>query len=131
LQTSVQSDGTAIAVQEAMNELYAVRTDRPPNEHEVEAAKAALTRGYARNFETADQVARAMSQLVLYGLPDDYFDTFAASVSKVTVEETRHVASVHVDPGRLATAIVADASLVGPQLSRAGLGEPVPLLPRL
>ena len=131
LQTSVQSDGTALAVQEAMNELYAVRTDRPPTEHEVEAAKAALTRGYARNFETAEQVARAMSQLVLYGLPDDYFDTFADSVSKVTVEETRHVASVHVDPGRLATAIVADASLVGPQLSRAGLGEPVPLLPRL
>jgi len=131
LQTSVQSDGTALAVQEAMNELHAIRTDRPPTDTEVEAAKAALTRGYARNFETAEQVARALSQLVLYGLADDYFDTFAANVSNVSVEETRHVASAHLDPARLATAIVADAALVGPQLTHAGLGEPVPLLPRL
>jgi len=131
LQTSVQSDGTALAVQEAMNELQAIRTDRPPTDTEVEAAKAALTRGYARNFETAEQVARALSQLVLYGLADDYFDTFAANVSNVSVEETRHVASAHLDPARLATAIVADAALVGPQLTHAGLGEPVPLLPRL
>src|SRR6202011_5358469 len=70
LQTSVQSDSTAVAVQEAIGEILAIRTDRPPTEHEVEIAKAALTRGYARNFETAEQVARAMSQLMLYGLPD-------------------------------------------------------------
>ena len=106
-------------------------TGRPPTEHEVETAKAALTRGYARNFETAEQVARAMSQLMLYGLPDDYFDTFIASVSQVNTELTRHVASIHLDPSKLATAIVADATLVGPQLTRAGLGEPAPLLPRL
>jgi zinc protease len=131
LQTSVQSDSTAVAVQEAIGEILAIRTDRPPTEHEVEMAKAALTRGYARNFETAEQVARAMSQLMLFGLPDDYFDTFIASVSQVDTEVTRHVASIHLDPSKLATAIVADAVLVGPQLARAGLGEPVPLLPRL
>ncbi len=131
LQTSVQSDGTAEAVREAIGEIHAIRTDRPPTEEEVDIAKAALTRGYARNFETAEQVARAMAQLVLYGLPGDYFNTFIAKVSQVTVERTRQVAEIHLDPARLATAIVADAALVGPQLSRAGLGEPVALLPRL
>jgi len=43
----------------------------------------------------------------------------------------RDVASRHLNPGKMATAIVADAATVGPQLTRAGLGEPVPLLPRL
>jgi predicted Zn-dependent peptidase len=131
LQTSVQSDSTALAVQEAIGEIHAIRADRPPTEHEVEIAKAALTRGYARNFETAEQVARALAQLIVYALPDDYYDAFAACVSKVSVEETRRVASVHLDPDRLATAIVSDAALVGPQLTRAGLGEPVLLSPRL
>ena len=131
LQTSVQSDSTALAVHDAMGEILAIRTDRPPTEHEVDTAKAALTRGYARNFETAEQVARAMAQLLLYGLPDDYFDTFAASVSDVDVARTREVATVHLDPARLATAIVGDAAVVGPQLTLAGLGEPTPLLPRL
>jgi len=97
----------------------------------VETAKAALTRGYARNFETAEQLARALAQLVLYGLPDDYFDTFMSKVSEVTVERTREVAVIHLDPDRLGIAIVADSAIVTPQIAAAGLGEPVPLLPRL
>jgi zinc protease len=72
-----------------------------------------------------------MAQLVLYGLPDDYFDTFTSKVSDVTVDYTRQVATTHLDPGRLATAIVSDSSIVIPQLAAAGLGEPTPLLPRL
>ena len=131
LQTSVQSDGTAEAVQASLMEIDAIRTDRPPTGEEVETAKAALTRGYARNFETAEQLARAMSQLVLYALPDDYFDTFAARVGEVTVDRTRQMAVIHLDPARLATAIVSDAAVVAPQIVAAGLGEPIPLLPRL
>jgi zinc protease len=131
LQTSVQSDATAEAIKESLSEIQAIRTDRPPTPEEVEVAKAALTRGYARNFETPEQLARALAQLVLYGLPDDYFDTFMAKVSDVTVERTRSVAAMHLDPDRLGTAIVADAAVVGPQIAAAGLGEPVPLLPRL
>ena len=131
LQTSVQSDGTGEAVQSSLLEIHAIRTDRPPTAEEVEAAKAALTRGYARNFETAEQIARAMAQLVLYGLSDDYFDTFTARVADVTVERARQAASIHLHPERLATAIVSDSSIVLPQLAAAGLGEPTPLLPRL
>ena len=131
LQTSVQSDGTAEAIQSSLREIDAIRSDRPPTPEEVEIAKAALTRGYPRNFETAEQIARAMAQLVLYGLPDDYFDTFTSRVSAVTVDSAREMASRHLNPDRLATAIVSDASIVIPQLAAAGLGEPTPLLPRL
>jgi len=131
LQTSVQSDGTAEAITTSLREIDAIRTDRPPKLDEVEVAKAALTRGYPRNFETAEQIARAMAQLVLYGLPDDYFNTFALQVAEVTVERAREVAVVHLHPERLATAIVSDAAIVTPQLAAAGLGEATPLLPRL
>jgi zinc protease len=131
LQTSVQSDGTAESVLESLKEIEAIRADRPPTLDEVSVAKTALTRGYARNFETAEQVARAMAQLVLYALPDNYFDTFAARVGQVEVEQVQAVASAHLDPAKLAVAVVGEASSVGPQLTKAGLGEPVPLLPRL
>ena len=131
LQTSVQSDGTGEAIKASLSEIHAIRTDRPPTADEVLVAKAALTRGYARNFETAEQIARAMAQLVLYGLPDDYFDTFTSQIDDVTVEDARQVALTHLDPDRLATAIVSASSIVYPQLAAAGLGEPTPLLPRL
>jgi zinc protease len=131
LQTSVQSDGTAEAVQEALTEIQSIRSDRPPTPDEVEAAKAALTRGYTRNFESAEQLARAMAQLLLYELPDDYFDSFATRVGDVAVEQVREVAVAHLNPGKLAVALVGDAAVVGPQLTQAGLGEAAPLLPRL
>jgi predicted Zn-dependent peptidase len=131
LQTSVQSDGTAEAVKASLEEIHAIRTDRPPTADEVDIAKAALTRGYARSFETPEQVARAMAQLVLYRLPDDYFDGFTADVMGVTVEGVRGAAERHLHPDRLATAIVSDSSIVVAQLAAAGLGDPIPLLPRL
>ena len=73
LQASVQSDATADAVREAIGELRAIRGERPVTREELETGRASLTRGYPRNFETADQVGRAAAQLALYDLPDDYF----------------------------------------------------------
>jgi zinc protease len=72
-----------------------------------------------------------MTQLVLYGLPDDYFDTFTSKVCEVTVDHARQVATMHLEPERLATAIVSDSDVVSPQLSAAGFGDATPLLPRL
>ena len=46
--------------------------------------QAALVRGFPRGFETAEQIARAMCQLALYDLPDDYFDRFVPRVKAVT-----------------------------------------------
>jgi len=82
------------------------------------------------------KVSSSQSQITFNNVVDEnyrhnYFDTFAARVSAVELEEVRDVASRHLNPGKMATAIVADAATAGPQLTRAGLGEPVPLLPRL
>ena len=131
LATSVQTDGAAEAVDAALHEIESIRTTRPPTVEEVELAKAALTRGYARNFETAEQVARAIAQLALYGLPDSYFDEFVPAVLAIAADDAHRAAVSHLDPGKLATALVGDAALVGQQLTKAGLGEVVPLLPRL
>jgi predicted Zn-dependent peptidase len=131
LQTSVQISGTADALATSLAEVRAIRDERPPTADEVDVAKAALTRGYPRNFETAEQVARAIAQLVLYDLPDDYFDRFTGNVEKVSVERARDVASAHLPSDGLAAVIVSDAAIVTPQLHAAGLGEATPLLPRL
>jgi predicted Zn-dependent peptidase len=131
LQTSVQISGTADALATSLAEVRAIRDKRPPTADEVDVAKAALTRGYPRNFETAEQIARAIAQLVLYDLPDDYFDRFIGNVEKVSVERAREVASAHLPSDGLAAVIVSDAAIVTPQLHAAGLGEATPLLPRL
>ena len=49
---------------------------------EMSLAKASLTRGYPRGFETAQQVARSVAMLSLYGLPDTYFEEFVPKVER-------------------------------------------------
>ena len=85
-----------------------------------ELGRAALTRGYPRNFETAEQVARAAAQLALYDLPDDYFSTFVPT-SAGADRGRRHARrrTQHLDPARLLTVVVGDRDKVGPSLGGA------------
>lgn len=122
LQVSVQTDVTPEAIRESLAELVAIRGERPPTPDELETARAALTRGYPRSFETAGQIARGIAQLALYDLPDDYFSEFAPSVRRVDAEAVLHAAWHHLDPDRLLTVIVGDRERVSPALDRAGLG---------
>lgn len=122
LHVSVQSDATADSVLEALAEIEAIRGARPPSPQELETGRAALTRGYPRNFETAEQISRAAAQLALYGLPDDYFSTFVTKVLAVGADEVTRVAQAHLDPARLVTVIVGDREKVGASLARSSLG---------
>jgi predicted Zn-dependent peptidase len=123
-QTSVQSAVTADAVREVLNELQAIREDRPVSLEELEVGRAALTRGYPRNFETSEQLGRAAVQLALYGLPDDYFTTFVPKILSVGAADVTRVARDHIHPERLITVIVGDRDKVGPTLGALNLGEP-------
>ena len=118
LQASVQSEATVDAIREALGELRAIRGDRPVTRAELETGRAALTRGYPRNFETAEQISRGAAQLALYDLPDDYFSTFVPKILAVDEADSharRH--EQHIDPSRLLTVIVGDREKVGPALA--------------
>lgn len=121
LQVSVQTDATVDAISESLAELAAIRGSRPATGEELALARAALTRGYPRSFETAEQVARAAAQLALYGLPDDYFSQFVARVSAVDSSEVTRVAREHLDPARLLTVVVGDREKIRPSLARLDL----------
>jgi predicted Zn-dependent peptidase len=124
LQVSVQSAATARAIQESLGEIAAIRGPRPVSADELSFGVAALTRGYARNFETADQIGRAVMQLALYDLPDDYYAQYVARVESVTREDITRVMSEHLDPARLTTVIVGDPAVFASDLDRLGLPAP-------
>jgi zinc protease len=129
VQASVQTDATAEAVQDVLNEIADIAGPRPITPLELTRAHAALTRGYPRNFETADQIARAVAQLALHGLPDDYFDRFVDGVRQVTADEVVDAAQRYLPLDVLQTVIVGDRERVGDSLAGLGLGEPEPFTP--
>jgi zinc protease len=122
LHASVQSEVTVDAIIESLGELEAIRGDRPVTAEELQTSRAALTRGYPRNFETTEQISRAAAQLALYDLPDDYFSTFVPKVLAVDERVVTRVAAEHIDPSRLLTLIVGDREKVAPALPRLNLG---------
>jgi predicted Zn-dependent peptidase len=127
LQASVQSDATAAAIRESLGEVSAIRGDRPVTREELETGRAALTRGYPRNFETAEQVARAAAQMALHDLPDDYYTTFVPRVLAIDEAQVTEAAARHLDPSRLLTVVVGDNARFADALAPLGLGTPLEL----
>lgn len=129
LQTSVGTDVTSAAIREALRELDEIRHTRPPSEEELALARASVTRGYPRGFETAQQVARGVTSLALHNLPDTYFEEFVPRVEAVTRDQIVRVASQYLDPARMVTLVVGDYEKVASSLTSLGLGEPLTLSP--
>ena len=123
LHASVQSDATADALREALGEIRGIRGERPITRAELELGRASLTRGYPRNFETADQISRAAAQLALYELPDDYFSSFIPKVLSLGEAEVTAAAARHIDPARLLTVVVGDRDKLMPSLKSLDLGD--------
>jgi predicted Zn-dependent peptidase len=124
LQASVHTAATADAIRDSLNELDAIRGAKPPTEAEMSLAKASLTRGYPRNFETANQVARSVAQLVLYDLPDTYFEQFMPRVNAISVTDVTHAATRYLDPSRITTLVVGDHAAIADSMDALGLGAP-------
>jgi predicted Zn-dependent peptidase len=129
LQTSVQTEVTAAAAREAHRELADIRGSRPVTAEELALARASLTQGFARNFETAQQVARSVAQLALHHLPDTYFEEFIPTVEAVALTDLTRVAGEYLEPGRMLTLAVGDADKIAASLTELGLGEPVIVSP--
>jgi predicted Zn-dependent peptidase len=129
LQVGVQTSATAQSIHESIAEITALTASRPITQDELQLAIAGLTRGYARSFETAEQIARAATQLALYDLPDSYFADFVPIVERLTVPEVTAAAARHLHASRLTTVVVGDYDAVAADLAALGLGEPVVLPP--
>jgi predicted Zn-dependent peptidase len=122
MQTSVGTDVTAAAVQEAHAEIQAIAAARPATPEEVAQAFASVSKGYPRGFETAGQVARSVAQLALHNLPDTYFEEFVPKLARTTVDEVSAAALRYLTPGKMTTIIVGDLDKIHPSLPGLGLG---------
>jgi zinc protease len=127
LRVSVDTPATGRAIHESISEITAIRGPRPVTPDELTMGVASLTRGYARGFETADQVGRAITQLALYDLPDTYYDEFVPRIEQVSVDEVTRVAALHIDPSRLTTLVVGDFDRIASDLATLEMGAPTVL----
>jgi zinc protease len=118
--TAVGNDVTAAAVREIMAELQGMAEGGPTDE-EVAAARDYAAGIFGLQLETAGQVATRVSQLVVYGLGDDYFDAYRTNIRGVTTESVATAAARHIRPDEVQIVLTGDADVVGPELEELGL----------
>jgi zinc protease len=112
----VQTAVTKESVYEFLKELRGIRGERPVTPEELEFSKQAIIRGFPRGFETPEQIANRLTDIVLYNLPDDYFNNYIASVRAVKLEDLNRVANRYLDPSRMAILVVGDRKVIEPGL---------------
>ena len=121
--SSVQTAVTHLAVVEFLKELKGMRGKRPLGPEELDFCKKYITRGYPAGFETPTSVAHQLETLVLYHLPDDYFNTVVPSVNAVTAEDVLRVSQKYLDLGHLQVIIVGDRAKIEKPLREIPAGK--------
>lgn len=129
LNVGVDKAATAIAISESIREISDIRDARPVSSAELAVGVAALTRGYAKNFETCDQLARAVAQLSLFNLPEDFYSEFVPRIEALSADQVTEAAARHLDPSRLTTLVVGDVDATSQEFGQLNLGAPELLSP--
>jgi zinc protease len=112
----VQTAVTKESVAEFIKEIKGIRGDIPVTQAELEYNKQSLIRAYPRGFETVGQISNQLSNLVIYDLPDSYFNEFISKINAVTLEDVNRVANKYLTPDKMAIVIVGDRKVIEPGL---------------
>ena len=116
----VQTAVTKESVQEFLKELNGIRGAIPVTTKELEYNKQSLIRRYPQGFETVGQISNQLSNLVVYNLPDSYFNDYIARVNAVTIDDVNRVANKYLTPEKMAIVIVGDRKTIEPGLQSLG-----------
>jgi zinc protease len=108
----VQTAVTRESLVEFMRELEDIRGPRPVTAEEVDFARSSIVRREPLTLETNGQIASRVQDLILYGLPLDYFDDYNLHVAAVTVADVNRVAREYLQPDRFAIVVVGDRSTI-------------------
>lgn len=117
---AVQTEVTAKSLTEFMKELTGIL--EPVTDAELERAKQYLTLRYPRNFQSVGQIAGQLVQLIVYNLPDDYFNTYSKNILAVTKEDVQRVARKYIDPDKVDIIIVGDRKKTEGEIAALNLG---------
>ncbi len=118
----VHSVKTDSSVQEFLYEIKLMH-DKGITAEELEFVKKGLIGNFALNFETSGQIAGALQSLILYGLPENYFDNYLQNIEAITVQDVQRVSAKYLDTSKMAVVVVGDVSAVKGGLEALGVGN--------
>jgi zinc protease len=124
---AVQTEVTADAIRELLGQLERIRTE-PPADDELAEVRDFLVGVFPLRFESTMGIAAAIEPLAVYGLPDDYWQTYRSNVEAVTTGDVAATAAELIRPDDALVLLTGDADRVRAELEAAALG-PLEVVP--
>ncbi len=119
----VQTDKTKESVVEIEKELKEIVDGHPVTAEELEKVQKQQTLELAGRWETMEAVDSSVHEIVRFGLPDDYYQNYAARIRALDLSEVRQAAKELVHPDNLVWVIVGDRAKVEPELKQLGFAQ--------
>ncbi len=118
----VQREVTAPALTEFLTEYRGGKGEKPFTEEEMEFAKNYVVLGYAQKFETIGQLAGALGDQIVYGLPDDDYATYPSRFAAVDLAAVQDIAADYLTPEAAAIVVVGDVEKIEDSIRELNLG---------
>jgi len=104
----VRTAVTGDSLREFFLELDRIRDEIVPDQ-EMADAKNFLTGVFPIRAETQEGLTNLIVSQELYGLPEDYLQTYRDNIAAITAEDVRRVANEYIHPDQVAIVAVGDA----------------------
>jgi zinc protease len=118
----VRTDVTKESLVELMKELREIRDTRPATSAEVSFAQSNLTMSLPGQYETAGGIAQKLGDIAVYGLPDDFYSKYPATIKATTPEQLTALAKKRLLPENMVLLIVGDRAVIEPKIKELNLG---------
>ncbi|MDB6031117.1 MAG: peptidase domain protein, partial [Verrucomicrobiales bacterium] len=117
------TDKTKESVSEIAKEFQGVTGQQPVTDKELAKAQKDETLTLAGAWESSGQVAHSIAEIIRFGLPENYFETFPDKVLALKLDDVNKAARRVVQPKNLIWVIVGDRSKIEPGLRELGFGD--------
>jgi zinc protease len=122
VRSAVKTEAIGTAVGEIVTEMRRLR-EEPVGLEELRGCQDFLVGAFPTTIQTVGDIARRLEDLVVFGLPDDYFVNYPEVLRHVTREDVLEAAQRYLDPDRLVVVAVGEAAKLVPQLEKFGTVE--------
>ena len=119
----VQTNKTAESIVEIKRELTEYLTSNPVTNEELEKVKDNNTLSLPGRWETIRAISSDLSELITYGLPDNYWDQYSLNVRNLTKERLNNAAISIIKPDNLTWVIVGDRSEIEEKIKALDINE--------
>ncbi len=102
---------TDSALREFLNEIDLMH-QKGMSAEELEFVKKGLIGAFALSFETPSQIAGSLQNIVLYNLPEDYYQNYLQNIDAVPLGEVSRVSQKYLDASKMAMVVVGDLAKI-------------------